>query len=171
MDVTLEQFDEKATRKTSFRRGKSTNGKRSGVNYLTVVSTKDDITDSMAYEHSSSSTAAVTASSGTAPFVEFSRVYLAPEEPASEACEQGHKSNMNSIDRGSPTSVVDQLPLVEVEPGHFIRLRGHKETLGYIRAGRPIATQECCACQGTLHCVGDADLVLCPYCRVVQPLT
>lgn len=61
--------------------------------------------------------------------------------------------------------------MFEIEPGHSLLLRGRKpETKEYIQGGKDIATQECVCCEGMIHCVGDASFLLCPFCRVVQPL-
>jgi hypothetical protein len=61
--------------------------------------------------------------------------------------------------------------MFEVAPGHYVSLRGgEEETMRYIFEKRPIATQECICCEGTIHCIADAELLLCPFCRVAQPL-
>lgn len=58
---------------------------------------------------------------------------------------------------------------IEVTPDCSVPLRGGSvESLRYIEEGRAIATQNCWTCEGTVHCLGDASLVMCPHCRVVQ---
>ncbi|GAX26279.1 hypothetical protein FisN_16Lh110 [Fistulifera solaris] len=70
----------------------------------------------------------------------------------------------------SETTTDDNM-MFEIEPGHSLLLRGRKqETIHYIQGGKDIATQECVCCEGIIHCVGDASFLLCPFCRVVQPL-
>jgi hypothetical protein len=66
-----------------------------------------------------------------------------------------------------------QLPVMmfEVAPGHYVSLRGgEEETMRYISEKKSIATQDCICCEGTIHCIADAELLLCPFCRVAQPL-
>jgi hypothetical protein len=59
---------------------------------------------------------------------------------------------------------------VEVAPGEYMPLRGSAETLKAIESGKACKVT-CFACQASLWCVPDADLVLCPDCRILSPLS
>lgn len=60
-------------------------------------------------------------------------------------------------------------PRIEVAPGQYMPLRGSSETMAAVESG--IArTVTCMACQATLRCVPDAELVVCPDCRLLSPL-
>ena len=59
--------------------------------------------------------------------------------------------------------------MIEIAPGLRVRLRGAEETMNAIASDR-LATEFCTCCQELLHCVRDADYVLCPNCKVVSPL-
>ena len=48
-------------------------------------------------------------------------------------------------------------------------LRGSTETLAAVECGMA-RTVSCIACQATLRCVPDAELVICPDCRLLSPL-
>ena len=58
---------------------------------------------------------------------------------------------------------------VEVSPGHFMHLRGAKETLYAIETGRSKVVF-CFACGAGLRCVADCELVICPDCRIMSPV-
>ena len=58
---------------------------------------------------------------------------------------------------------------IEVSPGHYLPLRGSAETLAAVESGMARAVQ-CVACSATLLCVPDAELVICPDCRLLSPL-
>lgn len=59
---------------------------------------------------------------------------------------------------------------VEVAPGEYMPLRGSVETLKAIESGKACIVT-CFACEAGLWCVPDADLVLCPDCRILSPLS
>jgi hypothetical protein len=61
-------------------------------------------------------------------------------------------------------------PLVEIEvsPGLFLPLRGSQETMEAVDSGRAMVVH-CMACQTSLYCVPDCQLVLCPDCRILSP--
>jgi hypothetical protein len=61
------------------------------------------------------------------------------------------------------------LPLVEVSPGIFMKLRGSSESWQALQAGKVIITS-CQVCDITLRCVEDAECVICPTCRVISPV-
>jgi hypothetical protein len=73
------------------------------------------------------------------------------------------------IASASPIQTNDSPHEVEVTPGVFMKLRGSAETWQAIRLNRIINTR-CICCYITLHCVRDADYVICPDCRVVSPV-
>lgn len=58
---------------------------------------------------------------------------------------------------------------IEVAPGVHLQLRGAAETLRAIEDDFYIPA-ECSCCNMTLFCIQNADLVLCPDCRVVSPV-
>jgi hypothetical protein len=57
--------------------------------------------------------------------------------------------------------------IVEVIPGEFVPLRGTVETWEAVQAGEVTGTI-CIYCQLALVCIEDADLVMCPGCRVIS---
>jgi hypothetical protein len=57
--------------------------------------------------------------------------------------------------------------IVEVLPGEFVPLRGTVETWEAVQAGEVTGTI-CIYCQLALVCIEDADLVMCPGCRVIS---
>ena len=59
--------------------------------------------------------------------------------------------------------------MIEIAPGLRLCLRGAEETMDAIASDR-LASEFCTCCQELLHCVRDADYVLCPSCKVVSPL-
>ena len=58
---------------------------------------------------------------------------------------------------------------IEVAPGHYMPLRGSAETMAAVESGMA-RTVICMVCQATLLCVPDAELVVCPDCRLLSPL-
>lgn len=58
---------------------------------------------------------------------------------------------------------------VEISPGHHQVLRGHQETLRYVREDK-VASTECLFCNDTVYAVNDAAMVFCPNCRSITPL-
>ena len=59
--------------------------------------------------------------------------------------------------------------MMEVAPGISVPLRGSHETWEAIKDGRVTVTT-CCACQLELHCIEDAEMVICPDCWIVSPV-
>uniref|UniRef100_A0A7S4VHB8 Uncharacterized protein n=1 Tax=Ditylum brightwellii TaxID=49249 RepID=A0A7S4VHB8_9STRA len=60
-------------------------------------------------------------------------------------------------------------PQIEISPGQYMPLRGSEETWYAIQSGE--CSSACCTvCNLKLLCISDADLVLCPDCRVLSPL-
>lgn len=58
---------------------------------------------------------------------------------------------------------------IEIAPGVFARLRGAEETRSAINRDFFMPC-ECACCSQTIFCIQDADFVLCPDCRVIQPM-
>ncbi len=73
------------------------------------------------------------------------------------------------IASSSPIQSFDSQYEVEVTPGVFLQLRGSAETWQAIRLNR-ITNTRCICCCTCLHCVQDAEYVICPDCRVVSPV-
>jgi hypothetical protein len=95
---------------------------------------------------------------------------LKPPPPAS------YSTTSRSSSDGSRRSVHSRPPtppvrhsLVEIAPGVSVRLRGADETLEAVRTDY-LVSEFCICCQELLHCTRDADMVLCPVCKVVTPL-
>lgn len=59
--------------------------------------------------------------------------------------------------------------LLEVAPGLEVRLRGSAETRRAIRKWE-IVRVNCLECTVQLHCINNAEYLLCPLCRCVSPL-
>jgi hypothetical protein len=80
--------------------------------------------------------------------------------------------SMDSEEMGfleSQNSSIDRTIRIEVAPGIELRLRGSKETWAAIKECR-ITVTSCCCCLAELHCIEDAELVVCPDCWVVSPV-
>jgi hypothetical protein len=66
-------------------------------------------------------------------------------------------------------SDVSESSLIELAPGVEKVLRSPKETWEAIRDGKTILT-ECFSCRAKLHCIEDAEFVVCPDCHVASPV-
>jgi len=64
----------------------------------------------------------------------------------------------------------DERPQIEVSPGVFMPLRGSKETMEAMKRGQALYVQ-CIFCNVQLCCIQDAEMVICPDCRVLSPVT
>jgi hypothetical protein len=58
---------------------------------------------------------------------------------------------------------------IEIAPGVYMPLRGSEETMTAIERGSVTRTN-CFSCTSELHCLDDAEYILCPVCRVVGPV-
>jgi hypothetical protein len=58
---------------------------------------------------------------------------------------------------------------VEIAPGVMARLRGADETTVALQQGRVVAS-DCLCCGSRSLCIDDASYLLCPVCKVVNPL-
>ena len=58
---------------------------------------------------------------------------------------------------------------IEISPGNFQTLRGHKETLQYVREDK-IASTTCLFCSDTIYAINDAAMVVCCTCRSITPM-
>jgi hypothetical protein len=84
----------------------------------------------------------------------------------------GRPSNRLALDDERATELVvfgSGGATIEVSPGEYLRLRGAEETLRAIRVDFYMPC-ECICCLLTIFCIQDADLVLCPSCRVISPM-
>jgi hypothetical protein len=61
------------------------------------------------------------------------------------------------------------LSQIEIAPGILKPLRGSEETWKAIETGNIVPTA-CISCSLSLHCLDDAEYVICPACRVVGPV-
>ena len=59
--------------------------------------------------------------------------------------------------------------MVEISPGVKVKLRGAKETRECVRRDFFLPTV-CFSCEMQMFVIQDASFVLCPQCRVVNPL-
>lgn len=77
----------------------------------------------------------------------------------------------------SPPLAVSRVPpqqqepsrTVEISPGNFQTLRGHQETLRYVRRDE-VASTTCLSCSDTIYAINDAAMVVCPTCRSITPM-
>ncbi len=91
-----------------------------------------------------------------------SRLYM--QQKANTTTSRVHHSNSNS----NITFLHSQIN-IEVKPNVFMELRSAMETLRAIEAG--LASCAVCAqCHGILKCVPDAEVVMCPDCRITSPM-
>lgn len=60
--------------------------------------------------------------------------------------------------------------LVEVTPGNFVPLIGSESTWSAVQEGR-IAHTTCFDCMARLVCINVADMIMCPECRVISPVS
>lgn len=58
---------------------------------------------------------------------------------------------------------------LEIQPGHFVPLRGSEETLDAMNNDF-ILNISCFACTTKVQCIADSEYVLCPICKVVSPI-
>jgi hypothetical protein len=58
---------------------------------------------------------------------------------------------------------------VEISPGNFQVLRGHQETLEYVRKDE-VASTTCLFCSDTIYAINDAAMTVCPTCRCITPM-
>lgn len=79
-------------------------------------------------------------------------------------------SRTDEEDEYAATGTVPRRSRIEVSPGYYLPLRGSVETLAAVDGGMARKVQ-CMACSATLLCVPDAELVICPDCRLLSPLT
>jgi hypothetical protein len=82
---------------------------------------------------------------------------------------QDHSLNSEMGLLESQNTSIDRTIRIEVAPGIELRLRGSKETWAAIKECR-ITVTSCCCCLTELHCIEDAELVVCPDCWVVSPV-
>jgi hypothetical protein len=82
---------------------------------------------------------------------------------------QDHSMNSEMGSLESQNASIDRTIRIEVAPGIDLRLRGSKETWAAIKECR-ITVTSCCCCLTELHCIEDAELVVCPDCWVVSPV-
>jgi hypothetical protein len=59
--------------------------------------------------------------------------------------------------------------MIEVSPGQFLRLRGAEETWKAIHQDFFMPCG-CLCCNITIFCIQDADCVLCPICKTINPM-
>lgn len=94
------------------------------------------------------------------------------------AAGRGGGSQRETNNNNSPAATTTTS--IEVAPGHSVSIRGADETLLYVaadaastprnqRTGGLIMTNKCLTCTSTVHCVWDAEFMLCPVCLTVQP--
>ena len=79
-----------------------------------------------------------------------------------------HVSRLRRRDN-RPRSLSETRTMVEIVPGEFVPLRGSGETWQAIQTGNVTRTT-CSCCSLDLMCISDADLVMCPGCRVISPV-
>ena len=83
-------------------------------------------------------------------------------------CSQ-HEKEKNEFDECHDKRTIHARVSVEVTPNVYMELRSAMETLRAVECGRA-SSVTCVQCLGTLKCVPDAELVMCPDCRVTSPM-
>jgi hypothetical protein len=79
---------------------------------------------------------------------------------------RSRNTTLSREDKKPGPAVVSQ---IEIAPGIFKPLRGSEETWKAIQTGNIVPTA-CISCSLSLHCLDDAEYVVCPACRVVGPV-
>jgi hypothetical protein len=87
------------------------------------------------------------------------------------------RTMLNAASGGSESESVsssddehEETLMLEVAPGLEVKLRGSSETRRAIKNWKIIQVQ-CLECSVQLHCIEDAEFLLCPHCRCVSPLS
>jgi hypothetical protein len=62
-----------------------------------------------------------------------------------------------------------QSTLMEIAPGLSLPLRTTAETLQAVQRDT-LLTHDCVSCTAALYCMQQAEVIVCPYCRVIEPL-
>jgi hypothetical protein len=92
------------------------------------------------------------------------------EESYKPQYEEGYKSQYKENYKSQSTPLVrNPTSMIEVSPGHEARLRGAAETWQAIQQDFYLPCV-CFDCEASLFCILDAWLVLCPHCRVLNPI-
>ena len=79
---------------------------------------------------------------------------------------RGQNKTISTEDKKSNPNGASQ---IEIAPGILKPLRGSEETWKAIETGNIVPTV-CISCALSLHCLDDAEYVICPACRVVGPV-
>lgn len=82
--------------------------------------------------------------------------------------QQGASHGRNENSHVEPTSRPNR-KMVEICPGTWTHLRGTAETRECISRDFYIPTS-CSSCSSEMFCIQDVEYVLCPSCRVVNPM-
>lgn len=80
-----------------------------------------------------------------------------------------HELRMRNRATPNPMALRPKRALIEVAPDFHVRLRGSDETWMALIDDFFVPTH-CAPCDKTLFCIQDAGYMLCPICRVVQPM-
>lgn len=91
-----------------------------------------------------------------------------PQQPKRQTSEAFSTTESSSSSFAADFEDEDPL-LLEVAPGLEVRLRGSAETRRAIRKWE-IVRVNCLECTVQLHCINNAEYLLCPLCRCVSPL-
>ena len=87
-----------------------------------------------------------------------------PDDDALSRVEPRTRRNSKS---SSSSSSDEEEKIVEIMPGQFVPLRGSAETWDALQSGR-ITCTTCQYCRLSLVVIDDADMVMCPGCRIVS---
>jgi hypothetical protein len=77
---------------------------------------------------------------------------------------------MKSTDDSSQRKTTNERLQVQISPGEYMPLRGAQETWEAINNGSSRIV-DCVGCQSVLQCVSDCQLVICPDCKLVSPVS
>lgn len=93
-------------------------------------------------------------------------------QPEQQATTTPSPTPIQATSPSSPTSVNsnNNYNRVEISPGNFQSLRGHQETLQYVRRDE-VGSTTCLFCHDTIYSINDAAMVVCPTCRSISPTT
>ena len=91
-----------------------------------------------------------------------------PSSSPNHASLRRHRRTSFSSTTSSTESTTTHME-IEVAPGIVMRLRGAKETKQALQDGFVLRC-DCLACQESILCIATAEYVLCPTCRVINPV-
>ena len=119
-------------------------------------------------DYSFSSSSSSLSSQASSPQMGVSNHNASTTRTSAASCESEHGEQQGErcLYNDKATNEFD---MIEVADGVMLPLRGTNESLEAIYDGR-VTIARCCCCRVNLHCIDEADLVICPDCYVVSPV-